>query len=188
MDEYEKQVKELETELMELKDAKAVFGDIINDTDEQIEVWESLRDSAEDGKLVYAPPKQSKSKKRKSSNHPGPRKKQRLQSVGDGETDDEDYEVTSESEKESDEHVSEQSEVQEPLTEAQVNAKISELRGLKKNARNQRTELNDKATVFRKQIEEARQSVKKINAEISFLCISGRNQYSKGAIQQVSYI
>lgn len=37
---------------------------------------------------------------------------------------------------------------------------------------------------IRKEIEEAKKAESKIESQMSELCISGRNQYSKGAIQQ----
>lgn len=188
MEEFNKKAKELENELRELKDTKAIYGEIMNDADEQIEVWESLKDALEDGKTVYAPQKESSSKKRKADDDRRSRKKQRRSDIDDKDIDDEDedYEATSASEKETDGDVSEHVEAREPLEEAQITAKINEIRSEKKEARNKRAELTEKSTVLRKQIDEVRFSEQEIEAEISSLCISGRNQYSKGAIQQVS--
>ena len=192
MEQFHRRAKELENELRELKETKVIYGEIMNDADEQIEVWESLKDSVDDGKTVYAPQKESSSKKRKGNDDQISRKRQRRLSVGDKEIEDEDgdedYGAFSASEKEVDGDVSEILTAREPLEESQITAKINEIRADKKEARNKRAELTEKATTIRKQIDDVRLAEQKIEAEISSLCISGRNQYSKGAIQQVSQL
>lgn len=188
MEKFSKEVKLLEDKLQSLKDTKIVLGEAMNDADEEIEVWETLKESFEDGKTVFAP-KKSTNKKRKSSNKNASRKRQRRMGKGDEAREDEDDETTSTSDNEADEVTSDNSEDgedREPLDEAQITAKISEIRATKKDARNQRAELNEKSIALRKQIEEVRAKEQEVEAEISYSCISGRNQYSKGAIQQVS--
>lgn len=192
MEEFHRRAKELENEMRELKETKVIYGEIMNDADEQIEVWESLKDSLDDGKTVYAPQKESSSKKRKGNDDQTSRKRQRRLSVGDKEIEDEDgdgdYDAFSASEKEVDGDVSETLTAREPLEESQITAKINEIRADKKEARNKRAELTEKTTIIRKQIDDVRLAEQEIEAEISSLCISGRNQYSKGAIQQVSQL
>lgn len=188
-DKFSKEAKTLEAELQSFKDTKIILGEVMNDADEEVEVWETLKESFEDGKTVFAPSKKPINKKRKSSNRNGSRKKQRRMGKGDEDREDEDDETTSASDNEADEVVSDNAEDvedREPLEEAQITAKISEIRATKKNARNQRAELNEKSMLLRKQIEEVRAKEQEVEAEISYACISGRNQYSKGAIQQVS--
>ena len=62
IDEIEKQVRELKQSTKDLKDSRAVYLEVMNDCEEQIEVWEELKDKVEAGKKVRAP---QTSKKRK---------------------------------------------------------------------------------------------------------------------------
>lgn len=62
IDEIEKQVRELKQSTKDLKDSRAVYLEVMNDCEEQIEVWEELKDKVEAGKKVWAP---EISKKRK---------------------------------------------------------------------------------------------------------------------------
>lgn len=185
IEEFSRKAKSLTRELDELKDSRAVYGEMLNDADEQIEVWETLKSSVEEGKICFPPKAQGLKKKRKGNTDQGARKKQRRSSSNDGEDSfDDDYENSDESEEEAENSPGEE-ESGKPLTEEQVNAKIMELRETKKEARRQRLELSAKMTSIRKDITEAAIQEKKIEARMSALCISGRNHYSKGAIQHV---
>lgn len=62
IDEIDKQVRELKKTIKDMKDSKAVYLGVSTDLDEQLEVWEELKDKIEDGKKVWAP---DTSKKRK---------------------------------------------------------------------------------------------------------------------------
>jgi hypothetical protein len=70
------------------------------------------------------------------------------------------------------------------LTEEQVGLKIAELKSTKKEGRRQRTRLEEKIKVLRAEMDDIRKADQKIEAEMSAMCIGGRNAYSKGAIQQ----
>ncbi len=180
-----KKQKVLSKELDALKDSKAVYSEVINDADEQIEVWEGLKEDIEDGKTVFAPSDQSSNRKRKGGDSFKPRKKQRRSSSSDKEeVDDDDYLDEDGEAKNSDEEDPAEDPQGVPLTEEQVATKIADLRSTKKESRRQRTELEDKIKKMRVEISEAKEKEKKIQADMAALCIAGRNQYSKGAIQQ----
>jgi hypothetical protein len=55
VDQIESDQKRLKNRLEELKESKEVYGEVLNSTDDIIEVWEALRDRAEDGETVFAP-------------------------------------------------------------------------------------------------------------------------------------
>lgn len=181
-EEFSKKAKSLTKELDELKESRIVYSETYNDADEQIDVWETLKSSVEDGKVCFAPRARASKKKRKAKINHSARKKQRRskeddsfdEDTEDSELSDEDVEVGSENE-----------ETREPLTEEQVNAKLLELRETKREARTQKGELTDKMALLKREIHEVKTSEKKVEAKMSALCISGRNQYSKGAIQHV---
>lgn len=181
-EELSTRIKTLTQELDDAKESKIVYTEVYNDADDGIEEWEVLKISIEDGKTCFAPKSKGLKKKRKGNTNQGARKKQRRSKEEDSFDEDTEDSETSEEDAE-DSSAEEESRV--PLTEEQVNAKLLELRETKREARRQKSELTDRMTSIRKEIKEATISEKKIEAEMSALCISGRNQYSKGAIQHV---
>ena len=70
------------------------------------------------------------------------------------------------------------------MTQEQIVAKLQELRATKKEARAQKNDITEHMSNLRKEIDEAKNVEEKIDSKMSAMCISGRNQYSKGAIQQ----
>ena len=178
MDVQVKKQKSLKKDLQDLRESKATYGEVMGDADEQLEIWEALRDQVEDGKTVYVP---SNGKKRKqSSTDRGHRKKQRKSSDDEGNDDYNDD--PEESANDDNDQIAENK--GPSLTEDAIGAKITELRGTKKEARRQRTELDEKIATIRKEIDIAHEAEERIVGEMQHLCISGRNAYSKGAIQQ----
>lgn len=180
-----KKQKSLKKQLEEMKVSKAVYGEVMNDVDEQIDVWDVLKDRQAEGEPVFPPKSKSYNKKRKSNSKTKARKKPRRSSSDDEDLDDSDSE-SDDSDGESNERAvsDDESQDRKPLCEEQIVAKLQELRATKKEARTQRAEITKKITAIRDDIGEAKQAEDKIESKMSALCISGRNQYSKGAIQQ----
>lgn len=184
MEEFSKKIRCLENEKKALVETKGLLFEAFNDADEQIEVWDALKDALEDGQTVYPPKATSKtpsSKKRKAGDAHRSRKRPKRDTSDDEFLDDDSDEDISEPEPE--EEV-EPDEPREPLSEDQITAKISELRSMKKEARRQRAEISERIKFIDIEKREASAAEKEIEAEMSALCISGRNRYSKGAIQQ----
>ena len=182
IDALNKKQKSLCKELDELKDAKTIYGEVLNDADEQIDLWEGLGDDLKSGKTVFAP--FTESKKRKGSESLKPRKRRRRSSADDEDMDDNDCRDEDVMDEASDEEEPAEQPQGEPLDEEQVTAKLNGLKTTKKESRRQRIELDNKIKVMRTEISEAERKEKKIQADMAALCIAGRNQYSKGAIQQ----
>ena len=55
MDSLTQNQEALEKELDALKESKAVYSEVMDNADEQIEVWEGLMEDLEAGKTVFAP-------------------------------------------------------------------------------------------------------------------------------------
>lgn len=187
---YEHKLKRFRGELAELKQSREDYAEVMEEAEEQLEIWETLKDDLENGKTVYAPlPKQLSAKKRKgdSSSAGKPRKRQRRSSGSDSDGDegDSDYadDASDASRGHGDEDVPEQ-ERGDPLTEEQIESKISELKATRKAGRRQRLELEEKIKALRAEMADIENADQEIEAEMSRMCISGRNNYSKGAIQQ----
>lgn len=185
MEKLGKKAKSMKQQMAEMKDTKAVYGETMNDIDEQIEVWDGLKEKLDDGKTVYLPKAKVADKKRKASGKGRPRKKPRMTKSSDADSDDiEDSDFSVNSDDEDRKGSEDEAQGQEPLTEEQIAAKLQELRATKKEARSQRLEITESITQLRKEIEESKEAEDKINSKMSAMCISGRNAYSKGAIQQ----
>jgi hypothetical protein len=54
----------LKKSLQDIRDSKAVYGDVMEEPDNAIEIWGKLRDDLEDGEEVFAPSDKSKKRKR----------------------------------------------------------------------------------------------------------------------------
>lgn len=182
IDELSQKQKAMHKQLKELTETKTIYGETANDIDEQLDEWQTLKEKLEEGKSVVTP-KPKGAKKRKSGVKDKSRKKLRWTIDSDDEdVKDSDFQPKSMTSEEDEQ--TEEDEPQEPLTEEQVTAKLQELRTAKKEARVHRTGITEKIIALRQQIEEAEEAEQKIKSKLSALCISGRNRYSKGAIQQ----
>ena len=178
--------KRLKQQLDEMKDSVAVYEEVVNDTDEQIEVWEKLEESASGGEVVYTPRPQRSKKRKSGSRQSLPKKKRKACSSDD---DDSDF-IVDDDVIEGDDEVSDVDsstqdfEQGDPLTLEQIQERLLDLKKIKKDGRTQKRELNAKIVNLRKKLMTVKESEKGITAEMSQLCIAGRNQYSRGAIQQ----
>lgn len=187
---YENELKRFKGELGELKQSREDYAEAMEEAEEQLEIWETLKDDLESGKTVYAPlPKLPSAKKRKSDSRISgqPRKKQRRSNDSDSDGDNGDSDYADDASDSSRGHEKEDLPEQEhgdPLTEEQVESKISELKSTKKDGRRQRLQLEEKIKVLRAEMAEIENEDQEIEAEMSRMCISGRNNYSKGAIQE----
>lgn len=179
----ERDLKRLKKQIDELKDSREDFGQAMDETEEQLEIWETLKDDLERGQEVYAPA--PKKRKRETSEPSRPSKRPRRSSSSGSEDDDSDYvngNSTASIDLDDDEATEEPP--REPLTEQRVDNKIAELKCTKKEGRKHRVELDEKIKAVRAEMEKIEKADQEIEAEMSAQCISGRNNYSKGAIQQ----
>lgn len=184
MDRMVKKQRELEKEVKEMQDNKNVYAEIMSDMDDQVDEWEELKEKLSEGKEVFAPQKGSGSKKRKSPSDDKRGKKKRRKGEDDDDFIDDDESEKSDSEDNDDDQSSDETEEKQPLTEEQINAKLAEFKANKKGAKESKQEILGKIKEIKKQIKEAKEVEDKIHSELSARCISGRNEYSKGAIQQ----
>ncbi|KAL1639287.1 hypothetical protein SLS58_008129 [Diplodia intermedia] len=177
-DEMRNQVKALKDQLNEHADAKQAFNDAIDDCDDQLEIWEKLRDGIQDGKTVYAPT--SAKKRKRSQANSRPQKRRRTTDSDDDYAED----VSDASEASSAEADSEdESDDRQALSSEEIDAKIQELRSGKRDAKTQRESIDSQQKELRKEIKALNEKIAAIDHEVNSLCIKGRNEYSKGAIQ-----
>ncbi|KAF2212230.1 hypothetical protein CERZMDRAFT_67917 [Cercospora zeae-maydis SCOH1-5] len=148
--------------------------------DDTLDTWERLFDQVEAGKTVYAP---AQSKKRKSASASPPPRKRRRRAV---ESDDEDASEKLDEPANTDgqDDPNETDSVSEPLTSSAIEEKIEELKQLKKEARRAKSAARLRKDEIANELDELEEKAAALEAKKSAICIAGRNQYSRGAIQQ----
>ncbi|EAW12439.1 uncharacterized protein ACLA_064100 [Aspergillus clavatus NRRL 1] len=170
-----------------MKETKAVYTASADDVDELLEVWEALKDDLDDGKTVFAPQDQSASKKRKrgSSSKTSKGRKKARTPESDGGSDFVDTDQSSEdSDEESDAGEEQPEATRTPLTKEEISQKISELKTTKKESRRHKQDLEVQIKEIRAKISDIDEADAKIEAKMRAIAISGRNDYSRGAIRQ----
>jgi GTPase SAR1 family protein len=186
-DDLSKKKRALKKELDRLKETKSNYSQVMEAADEELEIWEKLKDDFDDGKTVYPPTlKKKRSEKKRKRGRPKNffAKKARLD-VSDDDFIDDSSQSDRENAGDEDSAVgSEHEEPAEPLMEDKILEKIGDLRATKKDGRQQRAQIDNEIKNIRSQMQEVEKEHDAAEAVISQKCIQGRNEYSKGAIQQ----
>jgi len=167
--------------LKELQESKTDHTTAIEQTDDDIETWEELSEKLDAGEVAYAPV--NTSTKRKRGGKPAAGRKKRKTSFDD---DGIEY-IESESEDDESEDATEAVETDTdgiPLTRNQIETKLDQLRKLKKEARREKNNLDDQIREIRKRLSPLDEEETTIDTKQNALCIAGRNQYSRTAIQE----
>ena len=185
LDRLKMQVKELHDRLEVHKETKSLYMDAAHEADELVEQWEELKDLKVDGKAVYPPKSDLRAKKRKGENLANASRKRQKQSSDDEDSDFIARESDSSSERASEDGVSvDDVERGKELTEGDINLKLQELKVVRKESREKKREIVEEMSSLRSTCKKAEDRQMQISNDISALCILGRNDYSKGAIQQ----
>lgn len=171
VDEITSRLSQLQKRLDELTKTKSLNEESLGKIDDDLETWEKLKDELEDGKVVFEPV--TKKRKRPLGNSFKSRK-DRLEHLESNVDDDSDA---------SDEGQSIDTD-REPLSEKAIITKIAGLRTMKKDSRVFSRELNSKLSALRVETKNLKLNKDKLEADMNAICINGRNNYSRGAIQQ----
>ncbi|KIX00086.1 uncharacterized protein Z518_10223 [Rhinocladiella mackenziei CBS 650.93] len=173
----------LKKQINELKDTRSDISAAIDFAEEGLEVWEKLQEECNEGKPVFKPQPKSQKRKRTEKNSPARKKSKYVEPDTDDDFIDDDGD--SDSDAGSNHASSDATEDRgEPLREDDIQRKIAELRGAKKERRRERLKLDDQLKGLRQQMDKINQERDGIDAELSARCISGRNEYSRAAIRQ----
>ncbi|CAG8951269.1 hypothetical protein HYFRA_00008018 [Hymenoscyphus fraxineus] len=202
MDSIKDKKKELKKTIEDTQESKAVYAEVINDADDQIEIWEKLLEELQGGKTVYAPSKAPEKKRKRSakpekSNKKAKKSKSKEHEGSDDDDDfiddgdeDEDAEENEDSDDDEDEAGSDAesnagstSDKDDPLTEEVIEEKITQLKGDKKKARRERAEIDLKVKALKEEQTALTKTYEELETKMSAVCIAGRNDYSKTAIQ-----
>jgi chromosome segregation ATPase len=157
--------------------------------DEQLEVWEALKEDMESGKTVYGPASETQNDKKRKRGSSKEKKAKKSRRESDSlEEDDSDFQDDGSGDDTANKGSGDDEPTDEspakPLTAEELNSKLNELRDTRKAARKQRVELEKNIHSVRNDIETIELEMDKIQGQMSALCIAGRNAYSKGAIQR----
>ena len=182
-DAYDKDIREMEKTLEEHKDRRNDVCAVMEQAEEDLEVWEKLRDDVQDGKSAYAP-KTKSAKRKRNANTSSSRKKSRMDDSDNDFVDDSSDSADDEDDEASESDGHSEDEAQPPLTENEIVAKIVELKAIRKNGRQERAKLGEEIKIIKNQIKAIEEQSNVIAATIAEHCISGRNNYSRDAIRQ----
>ncbi|KAF1918118.1 hypothetical protein BDU57DRAFT_528585 [Ampelomyces quisqualis] len=179
-----RKIKALQDKNKELGESQAVYKIALKETAKDIDTWEELRDRLENGETVY-PPKPKQNKRKKFHGRQNDARKRQQKDRDDSEDDfivSDDENTQSESDDASDDEDIQAPQV--PLTEDEARIKIKDLREAKKSARRASLELSTQMKELKPRIRDLEAEISGIEGDISHICIAGRNDYSKRAIQQ----
>lgn len=182
IDEIDGRKTTLKKRLVELNDSRTVYSEVMSDADDAAETWEKLKEDLEDGKTVYKPSEKSKKRKRSVGPKGDGRNSKKLKDNEEDEEDDFDAEIEDPSVQE--ESADEEDDTRKALTVDQIDSKLVEFKETKRRARRERVSLDEKIKEINEEVDSLEQSREEIQAAMSAQCIEGRNQYSRGAIQQ----
>ncbi|UPX18511.1 uncharacterized protein EKO05_0008810 [Ascochyta rabiei] len=180
--ELERVIKDTKSRIEDLQESRNVYLLAQREIGDEIDTWDALQDQLDDGKEIFAPPPKTVKRKKGAST-----KKSRKKRQAEDEDEDADFVISDDEASEAEDEDEDDEGVQapqEPLTEEDIKAKLKSLREAKKNARREGLEIKPKIDELKPQIREAETKIECVKAEISRVCISGRNEYSKHAIQQ----
>ncbi|KAI0417897.1 hypothetical protein F5X98DRAFT_363421 [Xylaria grammica] len=165
--------RSLESQISNLKEAKNVLGQELDECEAKTDLWEDLQFEIVNGKTVYAP---SNPKKRRRSVRPLGSRKNMKSDVDD------DWDASDSGPSDKENSQSEQS--REPLTEKKIEEQLSLLRAQRKKIRGERRPIDSEIAGFGQEIKKLQAEREKVLADVKAICIQGRNNYSTGAIKQ----
>jgi hypothetical protein len=129
---YKKEVDEVSNRIAELKESLQVYRAVMAEADDDLEIWDGLKDSADNGEPVFAPVKKASKRKRLS-----PETKSRKRRQAEDDDSDAEY-ISSDTEAFTVSDDSDSDGIQAPrlpLTREDIKRKLEELKLSKKNAR-----------------------------------------------------
>ncbi|KAI7342216.1 hypothetical protein KC354_g16519 [Hortaea werneckii] len=187
LEQVSRQKRTLHKRLQEFETQKKDHADVSDQVDEQLEAFEDLLERAKEGETVYPPKQEAKKRKRDGKRSSTSRKKRRSHSISsDSDANDQssDPDFDDDSATDSNDEADDADKTDcEPLTVDQIEAKLDEMRKLKKECRQNRQQIEQKVRDIRKQMAPLKAEEAAIDAKQSALCIAGRNAYSRDAIR-----
>lgn len=158
------------------------FLQVVDNINDELEVWKGLSNDVDAGKEVFAP--QPKSSKKRAGTNAGLFQKRLRTSGGFGIESD----VNNGNPHECGDKHKDDSPVDsvrgQALTPETIATKIAALQNKRREARQSKFDLQDRIETLQTNHDQAQRAMEEMKAKIMTRCISGRNQYAKFAIQQ----
>jgi len=175
IDELEREQRALKQSVKDLRESKAVYTAVINDADDNMDIWDKLKNELEDGNTVFAPLNESKKRKRTAEPSKSRKKSTNSKATSDDDDfiDDEEDEDATVSDAESNSSDAEL-EKGDPLTMDTIEAKLAQFKDDKKRARQEKTEIDTKI----KQASRELKASEKVQAEIETAMVSNQKNPS----------
>ncbi|KAI8234419.1 Nuclear GTPase SLIP-GC [Colletotrichum sp. SAR 10_96] len=181
IDDLRDQLRILKKQLMDGKDEKADLLDRLEQLDSQWEKWDDLSQRHADGKTVYAPTTHSRKRKRGATSSRS--RKTRMSADSDDESYSDDSASDKENQPDDDDDDGDSDGERQPLTEQAIQERLSGLKAQRKAVRQLRKEVDHKLSDLRQAMKPLQAEEGRLLAGVKAVCIQGRNEYSKGAIQ-----
>ncbi len=182
-EELRKRKKALIRQIDELKETKFSMNAVMEILDDETEVWDKILEDFNSGVPVFEP--KPKSQKRKREDDKGLSKKRPNYAEPDSDDDFIDDGSDSDNDAKSDYASPTDSDFQRvPLTEDEITMKSADIRGRRKEGRRAKATIDDEIKALRSEISDLEKESDSIDGKLSSACISGRNEYSRGAIRQ----
>ncbi|OHF02935.1 hypothetical protein CORC01_01693 [Colletotrichum orchidophilum] len=169
------ELRDLKIGLNDAKNEKSDLLDSLEQIDTLFDKWDDLASKYADGKTVYAP---SEGKKRKRGATTFKSRKRKSSYTSSSESNDSDYNSDSDKENNPD------NQNKQPLTELKIQEKLSDLKNQKKEIRQRRKEVDATLSNIRQEMKNIQSEEERLLGAAKAVCIQGRNNYSKGAIQR----
>ncbi|KAF4889455.1 Nuclear GTPase SLIP-GC [Colletotrichum fructicola] len=182
IDDLRDQLRILKKQLMDGKDEKADLLDRLEQLDSQWEKWDDLSQRHADGKTVYAPTAHGKKRKRGATSSRS--RKNRMSADSDDESYSDDSASDKENQPDDDDDDGDRDDERQPLTEEAIQERLSDLKAQRKEVRQLQKEVDHKLSDLRQAMKPLQAEESRLLAGVKAVCIQGRNEYSKGAIQR----
>lgn len=176
MDDLRRQINALNRQFTSAREEKAELVHRLDQLDCKWEIWDELSQEHTDGKTIYPPPENAKKRKRGATSA-----KSRKNCVS---SDFEDGYSDSASESGSDEENQPEDKDREPLSGGQIREVLAGLKAERKKFRQMRKKLDAKLSGARDELKSLQYEERRLHGDVKHICIQGRNDSSKGAIQR----
>lgn len=195
IDVWDAALEERGTRLQGLKDQRAMLLEIFNSAEDELDKWDDFKRKLSAGETVYATKKRKhpanslpSRKKHRVKSSEGRKQRLSIDTSSDTASDsdlssksDSDYDSLSGSDKEN--GVPDEADDRVPLTEAEIDRHLSEIKASKQTLREQRKQVDEQISQVRTEMKDLTLGKGELDAKIRAVCIKGRNSYSREAIK-----
>jgi septal ring factor EnvC (AmiA/AmiB activator) len=183
IDEVDATLEKRATHIQELKDQKAALADLLDSVENEWDQWDDLSQKFSDGRTVYASSPHAGKKRKRTVESSKSRKKRLSIDTDSGASSDNETDYDSHSGSDKENGGPDEDDDRVPLTEEQIEEKLSHLKAQKKALREQRRQIEEQISQVRTEMKDLTLKKGKLDGKGRAVCIKGRNSYSREAIK-----